>query len=116
MKTLKALKITSVLNGIFCLCCILFLACTAINRYGALGEAENIIAVIGRIFLWGWLINPVGIVSFIVCLTLFAVERKDPVAKQVIGLKWIWIFVWPVITTVFYFVSIGLMVDISGFA
>ena len=114
MKTLKALKITSILNGIFCLCCILFLACLAINRYCALGEIENVISTINRIFLWGWIINPIGIVSFIVCLTLFVVERRDQVAKQVIGLKWIWIFIWPIITTVLYFLSIGLMVDITG--
>ena len=114
MKTLKALKITSILNGIFCLCCIISLTCLAINRYCALGAIENIISVIGGIPLLCWIINPVGIISFIVCLILFLVERKKQEAKQVLGKKWIWIFIWPAITTVLYFISICLLVEITG--
>lgn len=114
MKTLKALKITSVLNGIFCLCCIISLSCLAINRYFDLGAFENTIAIICRIPLLCWLINPIGILSFIVCVVLFLIERKNPEARQEIGKKWIWIFIWPVITTFFYFNSIGLLVDITS--
>ena len=114
MKTLKALKITSILNSIFCFCCIVSLSCLAINRYCELGTFENIIAIIGGIPLLCWIINPVGIVSFIVCLVLFFSLRKKQGSKQVMGKKWIWIFIWPVITTVFYFVSIGLLVEITG--
>ena len=114
MKTLKALKITSILNGIFCICCIMSLSCLAINRFFELGTFENIIAIIGRIPLLCWIINPVGIVSFIVCFVLFLIERNNQEAKQKMGKKWIWIFLWPVITTVFYFTSIGLLVDITG--
>ena len=114
MKTLKALKITSILNSIFCLCCITSLTCLAINRYCALGTFENIITIIGGIPLLCWIINPVGIVSFTVCLVLFLIERKNQEAKQAMGKKWIWIFVWPVITTVFYFTSICLLVEITG--
>ena len=33
MKTVKALKITSVLNSIFCLFCIASTICFAVNRY-----------------------------------------------------------------------------------
>ena len=114
MKTLKALKITSILNSIFCLCCITSLTCLAINRYCTLGTLENIIAIIGGILLLCWIINPAGIVSFIVCLVLFLKERKNYEARQIMGKKWIWIFIWPVITTVLYFVSICLLVLITG--
>ena len=114
MKTLKALKITSILNSIFCFCCIISLSCLAINRYCELGTFENIIAIIGGIPLLCWIINPIGIVSFIVCLVLFLTEREKQEVKQVMGKKWIWIFIWPVITTVFYFISIYLLVTITG--
>ncbi len=114
MKTLKALKITSILNGIFCLCCIISITCLAINRYCALGTIENIISIIGGIPLLCWIINPIGIVSFIVCLALFLAEKKNQEAKQELGKHWIWIFIWPAITTVFYFVSIYLLVEITG--
>ena len=114
MKTLKALKITSILNGIFCFCCIISLSCLAINRYCKLGTFESIIAIIGGIPLLCWIINPVGIVSFIICLILFLIERKNQESRQVLGKKWIWIFIWPAITTVFYFVSIFLLVGITG--
>ena len=114
MKTIKALKITYVLNGIFCFCCIISITCLAINRYCALGAFENIIAIIGEIPLLCWIINPVGIVSFVVCLVLFLIERKNYEARQVMGKKWIWIFIWPVITTFLYFVSALLLVEITG--
>lgn len=114
MKTLKALKVTSILNSIFCLCCIISLTCFAIRGYFVLDRFENIIAILGTITFSCWMINPIGIVSFCVCIELFLKERKNQEAKQTIGLKWIWIFVWPVITTVFYFVSIYLLVEITG--
>ena len=109
MKTLKALKITSILNSIFCFCCIVSLSCLAISRYCELGTFENIIAIIGGISSLCWIINPVGIVSFIICLILFLEE-----SRQLLSKKWIWIFIWPVITTVFYFTSIYLLIGITG--
>ena len=44
----------------------------------------------------------------------FLIERKNQEAKQIMGKKWTWIFVWPVITTFFYFTSICLLVEITG--
>ena len=105
MKTLKALKITSVLNGIFCFFCIASTVCFAINRYFDIRAFFSV----GRLLVYGWIINPVGIVSFIICFKLFLTERKSPEAKQVIGMKWIWIFVWPIITTVLYLYAGGSM-------
>ena len=110
MKTLKALKITSVLNGIFCFFCIASTVCFAINRYfdlRAFFDAANIL-------VYGWIINPVGIISFVVCLVLFLIERKASEAKQVIGKKWIWIFIWPIVTTVLYLAAAVLTVAFTG--
>ena len=115
MKTLKSLKITSLLNGIFCLCCIISVSCMAINHYLIINSINiNIFAVIGAIANFGWMINPVGIISFFVSLIIYVSERKNPESKQVIGKKWIWIFILPVITTIFYLTSIYLFVQITG--
>ena len=110
MKTLKALKITSILNSIFCFCCIASTGCMAISRYFDL----NIFFRIGDFLVITWIINPIGIISFAICLTKFMVERTSPDSRQVIGKKWIWIFIWPVITTVIYILSGGLFVAFTG--
>ena len=105
MKTLKALKITSILNGIFCFSCVASTVCFAILRYFDIRAFFSV----GMILTCGWIINPVGIVSFVVCLSIFLSERKNEEAKQVIGKKWIWIFVWPIITTILYLYACGSM-------
>ena len=110
MKTVKALKITSILNGIFCFFCVASTVCFAITRYCD----SNLFFSIGNILIFGWIINPVGIVSFAVCLSLFLSERKNQEAKEVIGRKWVWIFVWPIITTLLYLVSSILTVAFTG--
>ncbi len=110
MKTIKALKITSVLNGIFCLFCVASTVCFAINYYFDL----RLFFSIGNILVYGWIINPVGIVSFIVCLVLFLTELKSAEAKKIIGKKWVWILISLVITIVFYFVAAVLMVVLTG--
>jgi len=110
MKTLKALKITSILQILFCLFCM-------ISTVGfAFGDPfENyILFAIAEFSLYGWIANPVGIISFIVCLRLFLKERKAPESKQIIGKKWIWIFIWPIITTLFWIIGGGLMVKFTG--
>ena len=87
MKTVKALKITSVLNSIFCLFCIASTICFAVNRYFDL----RVFFDIANILVYGWVINPVAIISFVVCLVLFICEHKESEAKQVMGKKWVWI-------------------------
>lgn len=110
MKTLKALRITSILNGIFCFFCIASTVCFAVTRYY---DSEQFFRI-GNILIYGWIINPVGIVSFIVCLALFLAERKNQEPKQVMGKKWVWIFIWPVITTVLYITAGVLTVAFTG--
>lgn len=110
MKTLKALKITSIVNGIFCFCCIIFAVCLTINQYYSLG----IIKTIGVIVTFGWLLNPSPLVTLIINLEFFLAERRSSEMRQLIGKKHIWIFIWPIITTLFYFVAMGFLVEITG--
>ena len=110
MKTLKALKITSILNGIFCFCCILSIGGLAIGNY----YDSQICWSIGNILTITWIINPIGLVSFGICLSLFLKERKNQEAKQIMGKKWIWIFIWPIITTVVYLMTGGMFAAITG--
>lgn len=110
MKTLKVLRITSILNGIFCFFCIASTVCFAINRYFDL----RVFFDIANILVYCWIINPVGMISFVICLVLFLVERKDPEAKQAMEKKWIWIIIWPVITTVLYLTAGALTVAFTG--
>lgn len=110
MKTLKALKITSVLQIIFCFFCIASTFCFAISRYCDSRFFFNM----GNVLVYGWIINPVAIISFVVCLALFISERKQPETKQHLGKKWIWIFAWPVITTVLYITAGVLQVAFTG--
>ena len=110
MKTLKALKITSILNGIFCFFCVASTVCFAITRY----YDSNLFFSIGNILICGWMINPIGIISFVICLPLFLAERKEQEARNAMGRKWIWVFVWPIITTLLYLVSSILTVAFTG--
>lgn len=110
MKTIKALKITSILNGIFCLFCIASTVCFAIYYYwdsSAFFDAANVL-------VYGWVGNPVAPISFIICLIIFLVECRQPENRQLIGRKWIWILTWPVITTLFYFAALMLAVAFTG--
>ena len=110
MKTLKALKITSILNGIFCFFCVASTICFAITRY----FDSDLFFSIGNILIYGWIINPIGIVSFIICFSLFLTERKNQEARKAMGKKWIWVFAWPIITTLLYLIAGGLTVAFTG--
>jgi hypothetical protein len=110
MKTLKALKITSILNGIFCLSFIISIICFAVNQY----YKTNLLSLIGALFVYGWMVNPIPFISCIRCFILYLTERKSEIDRQTIGRKWIWIFVWPVITTAIWVFGGGLFVIIIG--
>lgn len=110
MKTVKALKITSIFQIIYCLYCfvpVLFFVIgdnTGVRIYTELG-----------IFLFGFtIINPTVITSFCVNISKFLSERNDPVQKKIIGLKWIWIVVWPLITTIFFIFSGLILIKYTG--
>ncbi len=110
MKTLKCLKITSILQCIFCAICIACISCFAISRW----FDSRLFFDIGNILAAGWIFNPIGIISLVLCLCMFLIEVWNPAERQRIGAKWIWIFVWPVITTVMYVLSGGSLVFFTG--
>ena len=110
MKTLKLLKITSILQIIFCLLCIASTVCFAIASvfdWRPAFEAANFLVPF-------WLINPVAPISFLICLPCFLIERRNPESRAIIGRKWIWIFLWPVITTLMYLTAGVLIVPFTG--
>ena len=110
MKTLRALRITSVLQIIFCLFCIASLTCFAIYRWYDI----DLLFYIGGLLVYGWMINPISIISFVICLFCFLPERKDPEARQIMGKKWIWVFIWPVITTLVWLFGGVVFVSLTG--
>ena len=115
MKTINALKITSILNGIFCFCCIASTVCFAITHYQFIvGDEWRTSFRIANTLIYGWVVNPIAPISFVVCILFFLIERKQPENKQLIGKKWIWIFVWPIITALFYFAALILTVAFTG--
>lgn len=102
MKTKKALIITSILQILYCNGCIGTVLSFVMSRYYELGIFRTI-AELGLLIL---VVNPTCLICFIVCLCFWLKERKDPEASALIGKKWIWIFIWLAITTVFYAASI----------
>lgn len=110
MKTLRSLKITSILNGIFCLFCVVFSICLTVNQIYDISAVKTI----GVIAAFGWMLNPTPPVSFIINLVIFLDERHSPEARQLIGKKYIFIFIWPVITTLFYFAAMGFLTALTG--
>lgn len=109
MKTLKALTISSTVHIAFCLCCIASTVCFALGNHL---ETDILFGIV--ILFLGWIINPFGIVSFIINLTIFLIERKQPEHRSLIGKKWIWIFVLPVVTTTLWLASVVLFVQFTG--
>lgn len=97
MKTGKAFEITSIINSIFCFICLGSTACLAIGYYCDL----PVLTDIAYYFVYGWALYPVTLLMFVVCLVTYLVERKSPEAKQAIGKQWLWIFLWPLVTTGF---------------
>ena len=110
MKTLKALKTATIWSCIFCLSCIISIICFAINHY----HKSNFLSLIGTSFIYGWMVNPIPFILCVRCFKIYLTERKNEIAKQTIGRKWIWIFILPVITTAFFVFGGGLFVLITG--
>ena len=110
MKTLKALKTATIWNCIFCFSCILSTVCLAIDEYY---NASKLFSI-GILSVYGWMVNPFAIISCFWCLKAYLSERKDPDYKQIIGRKWVWIFIWPVITTALWLLGGLLFVKFTG--
>lgn len=104
MKTLKVLKITSIIQGLYCLYCFVIFLLIFIG----FNTTANTCLQIGTFIFYSTIEFTIFIapVCFFINLFSFIKERKDPEHKKIIGKKWIWIFVWPIITTVFFLISV----------
>lgn len=110
MKTLKALRIAAVLNGIYCLCCIAYAICLTLYQH----IHSPVIKTIGVITGLGWLLNPSPVIAFVMCRVRYSAERRSPEARQLIGKKYVWIYLWPVIAAACYFAAMGTLIEITG--
>ena len=110
MKTLKALKTATIWNCVFCFSCVLSIIYFGINDYYDVG----VLFRIGDIAVCGWMVNPFAIISCLRCLKVYLAERKNPDYKQKIGKKWVWVLVFPVITTALWILGFLLFVRFTG--
>lgn len=100
MKTLKALKITSIIQIIYCIYCSVIALLLFIGSVAKI----NLLLLAGT-FLFYYTIEVsmfIAPVCFIVNLVIFLKERKCPEERKAIGKKWIWIFIWPIIVSIFF--------------
>ena len=110
MKTIKWLKISAILHVFYCFFCISSLLCYAINRYLDI----HIFFYLGNILLFGWIINPIGLITLIVGLILYFSEKSVPDNQIKIGFKWIWFVMFFIIDLLLYLTSAVLTVVFTG--
>ena len=110
VRTIKWLKTSIVLQSIFAFFCIASSLCFAINRYFDL----RILFTLGNILIYGWIINPIGLISVVVGLVLFFSEKSNNEHRKIIGNKWIWFIVFLVIDILLYVTAGVLTVAFTG--
>ena len=110
MRTIKWLKTSIVLQSIFAFFCIAASLCFAINRY----FDSSIFFTLGNILIYGWIINPIGLISVIVGLAHFFSEKNNNENRKIIGKKWIWFIAFFVIDILLYLTSAVLTVAFTG--
>jgi len=114
VKTLKSLKITSIIQGLYCLLCFISLSLLLIGLY----VGVNGFTPIGSFLLFyaaefSIFVAPV---CFILNLFNFIRELKYPEQRKLIGKKWIWIFVWPIITLPFSLLAVLPLIRVPIFS
>lgn len=106
MKRQKTLKRITIFQILYCTCCVLSCILFLIHDH-----TENYrLHELGMLFMFGWIINPIGPITLIVGL-LDHIPTHE--AKEV-SPKWIWFILWPVIDTILWIVSGGIMVKVTG--
>ena len=111
MKTLQALRRAAIWSGVFCFFCVLSTVCFAIYYYF---DVSYDFVGVGMLSVYGWMVNPLALISCIRCLKAYLKERKDSEAREIIGKRWIWIFILPAITTVLWLAGGVLLVAFTG--
>lgn len=110
MKTIKWLKISIILQSIFAFFCITSTLCFIINRF----TDTKIFFSIGNILMYGWILNPIGLISVIVGFILFFTEKGVNENRQLIGKKWIWFILFFVIDIILYLTAAIVTVVLTG--
>lgn len=110
MKTIKWLKTSIVLQSIFAFFCISATLCFAIHSYSDL----DIFFSLGNILVYGWIINPIGLISVIVGLKFFFSEKRADEHRKIIGKKWLWFILFFIIDIILYLTAGVLMVVFTG--
>jgi len=110
VKTIKWLKTSIVLQSIFAFFCIASSLCFAINRYFDL----KFFFSLGNILVFGWIINPIGLISVVVGLIIFFSEKGVEENRKIIGNKWIWFILFFVIDILLYLTAGVLTVAFTG--
>ena len=113
MKTLKALKITSVVQIIYCL---YWLAIPLLLLIGFYTNANACLQIGTYLFFYTVeFVILVPFICFVINLSYFLKESKDAEQKQQMGKKWIWIFVWPIISIIFFFIGCFPFIRVPSF-
>lgn len=110
IKTIKWLRISIILQVIFTSFCISSLICLLIHKYFNI----DVFFSLGNVLIYGWIINPVGLITLITGLILFFIDKKDIKNSTVIGKKWIWFILFFIFDIILYLISGVLLVTITG--
>ena len=110
MKTIKWLKISAVLQAFFVFFCLSSSVCFAINRYLDI----PIFFSLGNFLIYGWIINPIGLITLVVGLILYFSEKSVIENRTKIGRKWIWFVLFFVFDLLLYLTSAVLTVVFTG--
>jgi hypothetical protein len=113
VKTLRALKKAMVWNLIFSFSWMVSIGCFAIDSY-LTNSPDSVWFRIGVLSVYGWMVNPMGLLYCVMGLKAYLAERRTPEDRQMIGAKWIMILFWPILTTAMWFLDGMLFVKFTG--
>ena len=99
---MKSLKVTSVLQGIYAVGAVVGLICMGMFDMLQGTGSEMQFFMFGAMLAFLSIINPVGIICFIVNLVIFLIERRDPEERKRIGGYWVFIPIWLAACTVLW--------------
>ncbi len=110
MKTLKWLKLSFIWQAIYVVFCVASITCFEIYHV----NDQRLLFNIGMLLILGWFANPVGIVTPIVGMTNYFIEKKNTENKAIIGWKWIWFIMLFLFDTLLYMLAGARFVNITG--